>query len=130
MGLHRIFGKIYVAAVLFLGGPAGFFMAFYANGGPWAHLGFMFMAFFWVTTTWLGLRAIMKKDVFHHVLWMMRSYALCFAAVTLRLLVPILSIGFHVKSAYTLILVAWLSWIINLIIVQIIIFIKYPKRPI
>ncbi len=126
--LHRQLGKIYVAAILFLGGPAGFFMAFFANGGPWADLGFMIMAFLWVGTTWLALRAIMKKDLKSHIRWMIRSYALCFAAVTLRILTPMLSLVFHIKLALILILVAWLSWMINLAVAQLIIVWKYPKK--
>jgi uncharacterized membrane protein len=126
--LHRLLGKIYVTAILCLGGPAGFFMAFFANGGPWADLGFIFMAFCWIGTTWLGLRAIMKKDLMNHIRWMIRSYALCFAAVTLRILTPMLSLVFHIKLAYILIAVAWLSWMINLAVAELIIFLKYRKR--
>lgn len=129
MKLHRQLGKIYVAAILVLGGPAGFFMAFFANGGPWADVGFMVMAFLWVGTTWLGLRDIMRKDLMGHIRWMIRSYAMCFAAVTLRILTPTLSLVFHMKIAYILILVAWLSWMINLVFAQlIIILLKYNKK--
>jgi len=128
MKLHRTLGKIYVAAILLLGGPAGFFMAFFANGGPWADVGFMFMAFFWVLTTWLALSAIMKKDLKGHIRWMIRSYALCFSAVTLRILTPMLSLVFHIKSAYILIAVAWVSWMINLAVAQVIIYLKYNKK--
>jgi uncharacterized membrane protein len=126
--LHRNLGKIYVAAILLLGGPAGFFMAFFANGGPWADLGFIMMAFLWVGTTWLGLRAIMRKNVVAHVRWMIRSYSLCFAAVTLRILTPMLSLVFHLKISLILILVAWLSWIINLLVAQLIISLKYSTK--
>jgi len=124
---HKTLGKIYVAAILLIGAPSGFFMAFFANGGPWADLGFICMAFMWVLTTWLGLKAILRKDVTTHVQWMIRSYAMCFAAVTLRLLTPILTLLFHLKISTVLISVAWLSWIINLVFAQIIIYFKYRK---
>ena len=51
----------------------------------------------------------------HHQKMMIYSYAACFAAVTLRIYLPILSILFHdFIKAY--ILVAWLCWIPNIIV--------------
>lgn len=126
--LHRSLGKIYVASILFLGGPGGFYMAFFANGGPLAHLGFAILSFLWVSTTCLALKAILKKNIVKHTNWMIRSYALCFTAVTLRLLVPILSIGFQLKTEYILILTAWVSWLINLIVAELIIFLRNKKH--
>jgi hypothetical protein len=59
--------------------------------------------------------------------WMVRSYALTFSAVTLRAWVPILSLGFNVDHDYTVIITAWLNWIPNVIVGELLL--KYfPKK--
>jgi len=48
---------------------------------------------------------------------MVRSYALIFAAVTLRIELPLLTAAFHdFTPAY--LVVAWLSWVPNLLVVE------------
>ena len=48
---------------------------------------------------------------------MMRTFALTFAAVTLRIELPILmTIGLEHESAYRV--VAWLSWLGNLVLME------------
>ena len=122
-------GKIYVAGILFLGGPAGFYMALHANGGFTAQIGFSILSLLWVSFTWLALRAILKRNIIKHEQWMLRSFALTFAAVTLRIWVPILSLILHFNQEETLLLSPWLSWIPNLLIVEIIItYLTYKQK--
>ena len=121
MGLHRSLGKIYAYAVLGFAAPSGLIMAFYAEGGLWSTVSFVIMSLLWFFTTIMAIITVMKKDILAHQRWMNRSYALSFAAVTLRLLVPLMSIYTTYSDEFIIVSTAWLSWIINLTFVEILI---------
>jgi uncharacterized membrane protein len=116
--VHRTIGKVYVVAILVIGAPAGFYMALFANGGPWASTGFAVMAMLWFYTTWTAYRFIRVHDLREHRRWMIRSYALTFSAVTLRLWVPLCSIWLHMNHDSIIVLSAWTSWGINLVLAE------------
>lgn len=117
LSLHRFLGKIYVLVCLW-SGFSGFFIALYATGGPVAKTGFVLLAIFWVYSTIMAYRTIRKKDIEAHREWMIRSYALTFAAVTLRLHLPIYMgfMGLDFIPAYRL--VSWTAWVPNLLVVE------------
>ncbi len=115
LALHRLIGKIYVVAILFIAAPTGLYMAFFANGGIYSSIGFVIMSVLWFYTTWMAINTIRKKQVQEHVKWMVRSYALTFAAVTLRLWVPFLSLVIEMEHLKVIIITAWISWLFNLI---------------
>lgn len=117
MAIHRILGKIYVMAVL-LSGSAGLYLSFYATGGVIAGFGFGTMAVLWLSTTVMAFLTIKRGEVAAHQNWMIRSYALCWAAVTLRLWLPGLQAfgGMEFISAY--LLVSWLCWVPNLVVAE------------
>jgi CubicO group peptidase (beta-lactamase class C family)/uncharacterized membrane protein len=118
LNLHRWIGKIYVGSVL-LSGTAGFYIALNATGGISPILGFSIGAVVWLILTSLGYITIRKGKVEAHKKWMMYSYAGTFGAVTLRLWLPILIFIFgNFYEAYQV--VAWLSWVPNLIVVYLI----------
>jgi uncharacterized membrane protein len=119
--LHKLLGRVYVIAILFIGAPAGLYMAFFANGGPVAGLGFTILCLLWVTTTYKAVIYARNHQIKEHRQWMIRSFALTFAAVTLRLWVPILSHGFDVDYETTIIVTAWLSWVPNILVAEFII---------
>lgn len=111
--LHRIIGKIYVFAAL-ISGFCGLYIAFFATGGIISILGFITLDIIWLITTFLGFITIFKKNIKSHKKLMLYSYSACFAAVTLRIWLPILEISTgSFIIAYRI--VAWLSWIPNLI---------------
>ncbi len=111
--LHQMLGKIYVVAILLIAAPGGFYMAFLANGGPLAALGFATLAIFWFHTTLMAYRSARARDFTAHREWMYRSYALTFAAVTLRLWVPFASLVLGMEHSLVIVLSAWVSWMIN-----------------
>ncbi len=115
--LHRWIGRGYVAAC-FTGGIAGGVIAMYSSSGPIAGAGFLSLAVLWLLFTGLALRAALKRDFQNHERWMIRSFALTFAAVTLRLYLPVgLTLNDGVFALpYTII--AWLSWVPNLLIAE------------
>ncbi|WP_456460669.1 DUF2306 domain-containing protein [Reichenbachiella sp.] len=117
INLHRTLGKIYVFSVL-LSGSAGLYLSFFATGGIIAVFGFGTMAVLWLSTTVMAFLTIKRGEVAAHQNWMIRSYALCWAAVTLRLWLPGLQAfgGMEFISAY--LLVSWLCWVPNLAVAE------------
>lgn len=111
--LHRTLGKVYVISVL-LSGSAGLGIAFVASGGLFAQLGFGMMAILWLYSTVQAFLTIKRKEVTQHQHWMTRSYALCFAAVTLRLWLPLFLGAFGMSFSVAYPIIAWLCWVPNL----------------
>lgn len=111
---HKTLGKIYVFAVC-LSGLAGLYLGINASGGIIAKLGFSSLAIVWLSTTFMAYKSILKKLVTKHEIWMVYSFAACFAAVMLRLFLPPLTIIFgDFVPAYRI--VAWLCWVPNIIV--------------
>ncbi len=114
LSLHRQIGKVYVIAVL-LSAIAAFYIAFFALGGMISSMGFISLSIIWFYTTLMAYTSIKKGDLTLHQKMMIYSYASCFAAVTLRLWMPVLIKIFGTfETAYMV--VAWWSWIPNLIV--------------
>ncbi len=120
MALHKKIGKAYIASILFLAGPSGLFMAFYAEGGWFSSLGFTVMAVLWLWTTFKAYETIRNRDYNGHVRWITRSFALTMAAVTLRLYVPLGSAVLYWDHEFVVTSSAWVSWVPNLIVAEII----------
>ncbi len=116
VALHRLLGKIYVAAILLFGATGGFVAALVANGGFPSALGFGSLAVLWFFSTLQAYQSILKKDIEQHKAWMIRSYALTFAAVTLRLWLPLFTAGFRLPFEQAYLAVAWFCWVPNLIV--------------
>lgn len=115
LNTHRWIGKIYIISVLISGIP-GFYIALHATGGLSPKLGFGIGAIVWVILTYLGYSTVRKGKIEAHKKFMMYSYAGTFGAVTLRLWLPLLIVILgNFIDAYRI--VAWLSWIPNLIVV-------------
>ncbi len=114
--LHRLLGRVYVIAVL-VGGVAGLVLSFSSFGGPVTHAGFGLMAVLWLVSTGMAYHRIRQRDVAAHRAWMLRSYALTLAAVTLRIYLGLSQVvGMDFAAAYPAI--AWLCWVPNLILVE------------
>lgn len=116
--IHRFLGKVYVSLVLFISAPSGLIMAYYANGGFWAKCSFMIISVLWWYFTFMAYRSILKKDVFKHEAFMYRSFALTLSAITLRTYVLVLPYFIHLRGRDMYVLVAWASWIPNLLIAE------------
>lgn len=124
--LHRWMGRTYVAACL-IGGAAGGAIAMFSAAGPIAGVGFLSLAVLWLVFTGLALAAVLRRDFRTHERWMIRSFALTFAAVTLRLYLPagiILADG-EFTTPYRII--AWAAWVPNLLLVEA--FLRARPRP-
>lgn len=111
--LHRWIGRSYGTAILF-SGLGGLALALGTETGPVAATGFGLLAVRWLATTAVGVWKARARDSAAHRQWMIRSAALTFAAVTLRLELPLLiASGLEFPTAYTT--VAWLCWVPNLL---------------
>lgn len=116
LGVHRWLGRLYMLAVI-CGGVAGLALAPHAFGGVVAHLGFGLLAVCWLSSTLNAYRHVRQGDLAKHRSWMIRSYALTLAAVTLRIYLPSSQLaGFSMTVAYPAI--AWLCWVPNLLIAE------------
>jgi uncharacterized membrane protein len=116
LATHRLMGRVYVIAVL-VGGLGALRLAPEAQTGRVAALGFGILAIAWLATTLRGYRAIRHGHEAVHRRWMTRSFALTFAAVTLRIYLPasgLLRIPYEL--AYPAI--AWLCWVPNLAVAE------------
>lgn len=116
--LHRYIGKFYVLIVLILAAPSGFYIGLYANGGLYSKISFVFLSLLWFYFTYKGFIEIKSGRVNSHKNFMLRSFALTFSAITLRLWKVILVYLFHPAPMDLYQLIAWLGWIPNLIFVE------------
>jgi uncharacterized membrane protein len=115
--LHRWLGRVYLGLAVAVGGAAGLYMSQYAFGGLLAKFGFAGLAVAWLFTGARAFMAARNRDFASHRRWMIRNFALTFAAVTLRLyLPPVFIFGLPFATSYAFI--AWLCWVPNLLVAE------------
>jgi hypothetical protein len=115
--VHRISGYVSAVSIL-LGGLASLGLAASFEGSEWARIGFILLAVLWIGFTATGIRFAIRGDYARHRIWMLRGIAMTLAAVTLRLIMPVLILsGWSVLETYDV--TAWASWVINLVLVEI-----------
>lgn len=113
---HRRLGYVYFTSV-FVGGIAGFAMAFVAYGGLASRVGFGGLAVVWLYTAFQALFAIRQRRFVEHEQWAVRCFALTFAAVTLRIYLGLFfAAGFAFDEFYPLL--GWLCWVPNLLFAE------------
>lgn len=113
---HRRMGWVYCCAVL-LGALAALPLAWRAQTGRVASADFFLLALAWFFSTGAALRFILRGDSARHRRWMIRSYCLTAAAITLRIYLP-LSVVLHFDFSVAYPAIAWLCWIPNLIFAE------------
>lgn len=120
--IHRAMGWVYLVVVTTISGPAAFVMALNANGGIAARTSFTLLAVSWISfTVCAGYYAFRRRFALHGA-FMFRSYALTLSAITLRAytyLIDLTTLPITPREIY--ILTAWLSWIPNLIVAELLI---------
>jgi hypothetical protein len=125
---HRWTGRLYVLACV-VGGVAGGLIAPTSAAGPIAGAGFLALAVAWVGSTLMAWRAATRRDFVAHERWMVRSFALTLAAVTLRIYSPLslIATGGDFFGPYRVI--AWACWIPNLVAAELWLRAKRPRTP-
>lgn len=117
--LHRVLGRCYAFGIIFFAAPGGLVMSFFIERGPVVLASFVTQTLAWVVTTALAVNFIRKGNRAEHRVWMIRSYAITLAAVTLRLYTFIFSWSFDLSQPEAYEYIAWASWIVNLVIAEI-----------
>ena len=116
--MHRNLGKLYLLLAL-CSSVSGGYLALHAEGGVIAATGFLCLAIVWFNSTLRGYTSIVKGRVIQHQRFMVYSYAACFAAVTLRIWLPLLIVIYgDFMKAY--VVVAWLCWVPNILVAYIV----------
>jgi uncharacterized membrane protein len=124
-GVHRVVGRVVLGAIA-IAGTAGLVLAPGSLAGPVGTLGFGLLALLWLVFAGTALRAIRRRDVAGHRRWMVRTFALTYAAVTLRLWLGVL-IGLQVglagvpgQTAFdrAYLIVPFLAWVPNLLVAE------------
>ncbi|HEY7639891.1 MAG TPA: DUF2306 domain-containing protein [Steroidobacteraceae bacterium] len=114
--VHVWLGRTYLLAVL-AGALGGLYFAPTSTAGTIGSVGFTTLALFWLYSGARAYIAIRRGNVQLHRRWMLRNYALTFAAATLRIQLPLLIVaGLTFPVAYTI--VAWSSWVPNWLAVE------------
>ncbi len=119
--IHRSIGLLYVICV-FLGGISGLLMAYDADGGWVAKLGFGSLAVLWLLTTTMAFYFALKGNIEKHKRWIYRSIALTAAGITLRLYLGIGLGVLHLPFLTVYVPASWLCWSLNLLICEIILY--------
>lgn len=114
---HRWAGRVYVVACS-AGAVSGLWLALHASAGPIATAGFGSLAAVWFVTTIMGWRKAVTGEFAQHRRWMIRSLSLTFAAVTLRIMLPMIPLtGLTFDDGYRAI--SFLCWMPNLLLVEV-----------
>ena len=114
--VHRWTGRLYGVSVL-LAGVSGLVVASGAAGGLSAQIGFGVLSVLWLIATALGVWHARGRRFGAHRRWMIRSFAMTFTGVTLRIyLLVFIGAGFTYTEAS--VYLAWLGWVPNLIAVE------------
>jgi hypothetical protein len=119
--LHRFVGRIYVFGVLFFAAPGAYVMTFFIHRGTGVFISFLLQNTLWVIFTIAAFTYVKNRKIDQHIMMMRRSYALAFAAVTLRFYIWILTVFAHgVAFENNYMIIALLSWTPNLMIAEVI----------
>ncbi len=118
--LHKALGKVYAGGVLFFAAPGAYVMTAFINRGTGVFISFMLQNSLWIIFTLMGWIAIVQhQNAERHVQMMRRSYALAFAAVTLRFYIWLFTVfGQGVDFENNYLIIAFLSWVPNLLIAE------------
>jgi uncharacterized membrane protein len=125
--VHRWLGRVYIVACL-VGSAGGLPLAFGSTAGPLTTVGLGTLSVLWAWTNVQGWRTAVARRFADHRAWMIRSFALTFAAVTFRVdlfLFPALGMsqadGYHLTCFH--------CWMFNLLIAELYLRGAFRRRP-
>ena len=114
--IHRLIGRTYLVCIV-VGGLGALYIAQFSFAGIGSRLGFSVQAILLLFTGYMAYTNIRRRAFQPHREWMMRNYALIFAAVTLRIYIrTFFELGYELPEFHAL--NAWLCWVPNLIFVE------------
>ena len=108
--VHRALGKLQIALVALVVAPSGAWMAWYAQSGGVAGLGFFLLAVATAGCAVMGWRSALQRRFVEHRRWMWRCFLLLCSAVVVRLVGGVATVmGLDADWVYPL--TAWVSWL-------------------
>ena len=116
--LHRLIGYSYIFLILMVAAPSGFVMGIHANGGLSSKISFCILSVIWFVFTLKAVLYARNNDFKAHRAFMMRSYALTLSAVSLRAWKWLIINLFETAPMDTYRIVAWLGWVLNLVLIE------------
>ena len=124
---HRILGRVYLIAVL-LSAASGVVTTLWNSMGIRGVFGYFVLDVMWAATAWLAFRAARERRLREHQAWMVRNFALTYAAVTLRAALPVLvllQLPFSPAASFAQLfdnaiytIAPWLGWLINIVVAE------------
>ena len=108
--VHRSLGKLQIALVTLVVAPSGAWMAWYAQSGGVAGLGFFLLAVATAGCAVMGWRAALGRRFEEHRRWMWRCFLLLCSAVAVRLVGGLATV-MGVDADWVYPLTAWASWL-------------------
>jgi len=110
---HRILGRVQGICVLLVVAPTGIWMAYRAERGPIAGLGFALLAILTATSVALGWRAAVRRRFVEHRRWMWRCYLMLCSTIVIRLMAG-LATAAGLQGLWIDLFAPWMSWILPL----------------
>ena len=117
--VHRTTGKLLALLTVIAVCPGGLIMAFKSIGGPIATYGFCCLAFATVFSVLATAHFARKKQIKAHMDWAYRSAILLCSPIALRLSTGLFAVT-NVESLNTYRATVWFSWILPLVIFEIV----------
>lgn len=107
---HRALGKLQIALVTLVVAPSGAWMAWYAQSGGVAGMGFFLLAVATAGCAVMGWRSALQRRFEEHRRWMWRCFVLLCSAVVVRLVGGLATVT-GVDADWVYPLTAWVSWL-------------------
>lgn len=114
--LHRWTGRAYVLSIA-VAWLSSLPLAWDAMSGWVAALGFFALGAAWIVTTGMGLAFALQRRLAEHRRWMLRSFALTAAAITLRIYLGA-SMAADIDEELSYPVIAWLCWVPNALVAE------------
>ena len=118
MALHRVLGKVYLAAVV-VGGTSSFGLSLTTEAGWILGMGLAVLGLAWFVTTGMALAAVLRRRFELHKEWMIRSYVVTFAFVNLRIFVGVteaMGVGTELERIAA---ASWFCWAVPLLVTEV-----------
>lgn len=116
--VHRWIGRTYLSGVL-IGSIAAVYMSFNVSPNKAFGVALLFLALAWVTTSSMGLIAVLRRQFAAHREWMIRSYVVTFAFVSFRLLKDLNVFG-RLDPESQSVMRGWVAWAVPLLLAEVI----------
>jgi uncharacterized membrane protein len=114
---HVWLGRVYLTCVG-VSALAGLYLSPESAARNTFGIAFIALALAWLYTGTKAYLTIRARDVAAHRRWMIRNYALTYAAVTLRFQMPLFILVGGLSPMTALDIVGWFCWVPNLILVE------------